>query len=493
MNPVRRNLLANFIGRGWTALMALAFVPVYIRYLGIEAYGLVGFYASLQAISLVLDLGLSTAINRGLATLAAKSDGAAEQRDLVRTLELVNWGLAALIGVVVVALAPIISTHWINAHGLSADTICHAVQVMGVTLALRWPCNLYAGALGGLQRQISVNVISGIGATVGNLGVIAVLEWCSPTIGAFFAWQLLASAGQTLATGWWIWRCLPPAHRPARFNSDVLASHWRFAAGMSALTILALLLTQSDKIILSKLLSLEEFGYYSLASVAANGLLMLVNPLFTATFPAFSTAVAQHDHDGLRHSYHRASRLAACLILPPALTIAALPGAFLLAWSGDPALAAAAGPALGLLALGSALNGLMNIPYALQLANGSTRLACQCNAVAVLVLVPLVTIGALTYGVAGAAAGWPLLNLAYVVFATPLIHRRFMPGAHRRWLLQDTAIPLALAAASAAGLFALSASTSRTTAAMTIATALMLSYGITWLGCRASWAGLSRR
>jgi len=34
---LKKNLFANYLGQGWTALMGLAFVPAYINYLGIKA------------------------------------------------------------------------------------------------------------------------------------------------------------------------------------------------------------------------------------------------------------------------------------------------------------------------------------------------------------------------------------------------------------------------------------------------------------------------
>ena len=43
------NAIANFIGQSWSAVVALLFVPVYIDYLGVEAYGLIGIFALLQA------------------------------------------------------------------------------------------------------------------------------------------------------------------------------------------------------------------------------------------------------------------------------------------------------------------------------------------------------------------------------------------------------------------------------------------------------------
>ena len=46
---LKRNVIANYLGQGWKALMELAFIPIYIKYLGIEAYGVIGIFALLQS------------------------------------------------------------------------------------------------------------------------------------------------------------------------------------------------------------------------------------------------------------------------------------------------------------------------------------------------------------------------------------------------------------------------------------------------------------
>ena len=56
MTEIRKNVIANLAGSGWTALVGVAFTPSYIKFLGIEAYGLVGFCIMLQTTLLVMDL-----------------------------------------------------------------------------------------------------------------------------------------------------------------------------------------------------------------------------------------------------------------------------------------------------------------------------------------------------------------------------------------------------------------------------------------------------
>ena len=80
MSIVRRNIVANIAGKGWAALLSLAVLPAYVHFLGIEAFGLIGFFLSLMAILSLLDLGLGTALNRQFAQYSMQSGKAKAMR-----------------------------------------------------------------------------------------------------------------------------------------------------------------------------------------------------------------------------------------------------------------------------------------------------------------------------------------------------------------------------------------------------------------------------
>ena len=64
---IKKNIIANYLGHGWRVLMGLAFIPLYIKYLGIETYGLIGIFAILQAWLGLLDMGMRPALGREMA------------------------------------------------------------------------------------------------------------------------------------------------------------------------------------------------------------------------------------------------------------------------------------------------------------------------------------------------------------------------------------------------------------------------------------------
>ncbi|MEW6530636.1 MAG: oligosaccharide flippase family protein [Thermodesulfobacteriota bacterium] len=451
-SKVSVNIVANFGGQLWTALMGFIFVPLYIKFMGIESYGLVGFCASLMALFTILDLGLSTTMVRETARLAAAPGKEQALRDLLRTLELVFWATALAMAVIVAAVAPWIAHHWIRPEKLSVSQVQHAVIVMGVSLACRWPSALYSGGLRGLQRQVLLNWIAGVAATARGLGAVLILWLVSPTIIAFLLWQIVTDTLQSVVSGLVLWRSLPPASAKATFRTEILKGLWRFTIGLSGSSILYLLVTQADKVILSKMLTLEMFGYYSLATVTATALLKLVAPVQAALFPRLSELVSLGDHKALTALYHRSCQLATVSIVPAAIVLALFSKQILLAWTGDPVTSEHTALILSILSIGTALNGVMFLPYATQVAYGWVSLSLISNAVCLAVVVPLVILLTGWYGASGAALAWVLINLGGLLIIIQVMHREILKGQQWRWYSLDVGLPslAALAIALAA-------------------------------------------
>jgi O-antigen/teichoic acid export membrane protein len=447
MSIVRRNIIANIAGRGWAALLSLAVLPLYIHFLGIEAFGLIGFFLSLTLILSLLDLGLGTTLNRQFAQYSMESGKAQEMRDLLRTLEIIYWLIGIAIGVTMAALAPAIAAYWLKPQQLSIETATQALAMMGIAIAFQWPRALYGGGLMGLQRHVAFNLLSSITGTVNNLGGVLILWLVSPTLQAYVAWFMAISLVDTLSTGLLLWRSLPKAPARATFRPQALAGIWRFAAGMTGISVMSIILTQLDKLILVKILPLDAFGYYSLASRVAGGLSYLTGPVCAAFFPRFSQLVARNDTQELARLYHRACQLMSVLIMPLAAVLTLFSYELLLVWTQDRSIAENGHLVLSLLAVGTALNAVASLPHVLQLAYGWTRLALVGNTAATLLLGPLIYFMSIKYGGVGAAIVWVTLNALYIGGVVTFMHRRLLRGELWRWYRYDIGPPLFATAA----------------------------------------------
>ena len=446
---LKKNVVANYFGQGWQALMSLAFVPVYIRYLGIEAYGLIGIFALLQGWLALIDMGMKPALGREMARLTGGAHNAQSIWDLLRSIELIGIAIAGGIALGIWVASAWLASHWVTARNLPVEVVAHAFAVMGVVTALRFIEGIYVSCIVGLQRQVLQNTVTSIAAAVRGLGAVALLAWVSPTIGAFFLWQGLVSLITAALFAGIVYRALPAAPLPARFSRTALIGIWRFAAGMMAISLLALLLSQADKILLSRLLTLESFGYYALAGVVANALSMLAGPITTALYPRFTELSTSGDEVALRALYHQGAQFVTVLMGSAAMVLIVFGDRVLRLWTGNPALTQHVAPLMAVLALGTLFNGLVWMPYQMQLAHGWTSLTIKFNIVAIGLLVPAILLVVPAYGAIGAARIWVTLNAGYLMLYIPLMHRRLLRAEKWCWYLQDVALPLAAATATA--------------------------------------------
>ena len=457
LSITRRNVLASFAGKMLTALLSLAFTPLFSRLLGMEAYGLIGFSITLNAALNLLDMGFSATMNREMAQLtvplgvgadlsagngrvAIPAERAQEARTLVRTLERVYWPICLLIALGIALLAPALAHRWVHVQRLHAATVQHAIVLMGLSLALQWPFTLYEGGLMGLQRQVLLNVIAVVVALLRNIVPLVILLY-SPSIVTYFTWQLVVSAVMTGLVCWSLWRALPPSQERARFDTNVLRRIWKFAAGMAGITTVNLLITQADKGVLSRVFPLPTLGYYTLAIGAAGAIYYLVAPINNALFPRFVQMFAQHETAALARLYHAGCQAMSVVILPVGLVLAVFAPEVMLLWTRDANTAAHTSRLVAWLAGGFVCNGLMTLPFSLQTAAGWTRLTLLISAVWAAAIVPLLLGMTHLFGPEGAAMVWFAMNFSHLFTIVPFVHRRLLQGELARWYLHDLGRP----------------------------------------------------
>jgi O-antigen/teichoic acid export membrane protein len=459
---IPRNFTANLFGTGWSAVLSFVLVPIYVRLMGIEAYGLVGFFAVLQATLNLLDLGLSATMNREMARYSALPDAGQEARDFVRTLEAVYWQLAVFIGLTLAGLAPLLATRWLRSDTLPATELNGALLLIALVSALQWPVSLYTNGLLGLQAQVLVNGINAVAVTIRGIGAVLVLSFVSRTPTTFFAWQAVASALQISTLAVALWQCLPPAARRARFRVQLLKKVRQFAAGVTGIMAAGLLLTQLDSIVLSKLMPLDVFGSYSVASLAANALYMVAGVVYASVFPRMTVLAASGDIGAWASFYHRSCQTLSVLLLPAASVLVLFAPEVLFVWTGRLTVAEKVPGVLSILATAGTLSGLFWMPYGAQLAEGWTRLMLLGNGLAVVVLTPLAFVLASLFGPRGGASVRLILSLGYILIVVPLMHRRILKGEFWRWCMEDVGRPLlAVAVTTVIGRWLLGPSGSR--------------------------------
>lgn len=438
---IKSNIFANFLGNAVLTIASIVFVPIYLRYIGVEAYGLVGFFASFQAILLIMDLGLSLTLTRELALRDGIEDKAQESRNLVRTLEIIYWGIALSLGLLSILLVPVL-TNWVNPQQLSPETIETCFFIMSIALILQFPIPFYQSGLVGLQKQVLSSVIIIFFSIFRYVGALAALHFISSKPQTFFIWQVISSGFQVLTLRICLWLILPKGTETTRFQKNLLTEIWKFITGTGGIGLVSVLLMQADKIVLVKILPLEKFGYYAIASVVANAIYRLVYPIFQAYLPKFSQLVKKGDYNLLARTYHQGCQVMAVVILPFSAMLILFSNEIVFLWQHNAVTASQTSLIISLLTIGYALNSLIFIPYSLQLANGWTKLYFYSLTVGLIISIPSITYFSFHFGAIGAAIVIIAVNFSLLLWLIPSMHRRLLPTEKWRWFGEDVLFPL---------------------------------------------------
>lgn len=443
------NVVANYVGKLWGIASVYVFIPIYVHLLGIDAYGLIAFNAIVLALLYIADAGLSSSFARE----AAKAKPGQDLLDLLTSIERTLFGILIIVGVVFMLATPLIGSYWLsNTGSLPVDQVRQCLWLMGIAIIPQIAMSLYFGGLMGLQRQVSANLLW-MGFSIVRSGLVVVPIYYLPDIRVFFVWQAIASFVMLLVMRKVLHRHIIVSIRATssekirgNFSWGAINAVRGYAFGMMGMSIIAGLNTQMDKIVTSKILPLNEFAEYSLASTLAQIPYILTLPIAAALLPRLTNLTQSDDQqDELAALYRNSSFYIAiigavagfglCLFMPDIFSL----------WMHGQLISADSVQAASLLAIGSTLLTLQLAPFQLSLANGHQATNLRLGVAMLLAYIPLQVILTQQFGVLGAAIPWLLLNVVAFIYLGIALNSKFPLVSLPRWFFADNLPPVLLA------------------------------------------------
>jgi len=406
---LRKTIVANYFGAVAVALAPVLALPWYLGLLGPKQFGLVGFIVMLQAVLGLLDAGMSQSLVREIAVrLGSNSAGKQSAALLLFGFERVYWLFGLCVGGLTFLAADMVAGQWLKLGDLPASLGRQAVCGAALLFAAQFPGSVYRSLLVGAQAQVALNGLTVAGAFVRHAGAVLVV-YCWPTLAAYLIWHVFTALLETLLRGGLAWRTLNVMRAEMKWDMREIRPVWRSVAWMSGATWLGALTVQMDKIVLSRMASIEVFGYYSIAAALAVGVLQLIYPLVQAVLP--HAIHLRKDPKDLRRLSIKLLGLIAILVALGVIIFMTIGKWLLQIWLGSQGAVQAVYPLLAVLLVGSSLNAFYNVGYLNWLANKRTDRVFQVNAMALLLSVVIIPPLVGWQGAVGAAFGWLVINL----------------------------------------------------------------------------------
>lgn len=435
VSSLKFNILASYVSQIYLVIISIAILPIYMKYMGAEAYGLVGFFAMLQGLFSLLDFGLTPTISRQTAQYNAGAESALGFRQLFRSLSVIFFGIACLGGGLLFYFNHYIAEHWLKLENLAMSDVLFCLQTMAICVALRWMTGLYRGVISGFERIVWLSVSNIVIATLRFPGVLLYMYYFGFTIKSFFIFQLIVAVLEFVILALKANILLPKLNssKIIGWSLQPVKPLLSFALTIAFTSSIWVLLTQLDKFVLSGILPLSEYGYFTLAVLVAGGILQIGTPISSAIMPRMARLQGERKYYELKVVYVGATEFVAVVVVTAGIILAALAQPVLYVWTGDAVLAQKAAPILQLYALGNAILTLGAFPYYLQYAKGNLRLHFIGNLITAILLIPVIIWAAKNYGAIGAGWAWVLIQLTYLLLWVSYVHKMIEPDINLQW------------------------------------------------------------
>lgn len=445
MSSIKKNVIFNYFGQFYIAFIGILILPLFLKYMGAEAYGLIGFFTLLQGWLQLLDLGMSPTMGREVASLKEQPKSAYQLRSVVRSLECIFAIIATIIFSMIFFSRGWISHKWLTVNELDIGDVTTCIGIVAIIICLRWIASLYRSGINAYEQQVWMNVVDIILATLRSPIALAIVILSKGNILYYFSYQLLLVFVELLVIASKFYSLLPKINqRLSLVNVYELKRIAPFALGIAYTGGIWIITTQLDKLLLSKVLSLAEYGYFSLIATVSAGLSILSGPISRATLPRMTALLSQGKEAEMLALYRKASRLVVCLIAPVTMVLALFAKEVVYVWTGNIDAAEWVAPVLPLYIIGNGLLAILAFQYYLQYAYGKLKLHVAYNTAYILIAIPLIFYAVFNYGAVGSGYVWLGCQGCTLFFWMPYVHNVFSAKLHMQWLIKDFLFPILL-------------------------------------------------
>lgn len=398
------------------------FIPIYIKILGIEAFGVISFYSLLFGIVFFAESGLSSAITREF----AKNVTNLYKKQIFLSVEKYFSIICISLSIIIFVFSGIISKKWIHSTSIDANYLSTCIKIVAIALGFQLFSSIHYGALMGLQKQVVANTYQffwNFSKAVGILIIFFLVK--TPSLFLFFFWQMLCNIVYLLLLRQKLLHEISTAQKVVFLTLHTFPKEFIiFIKSMALISLLSVINMQADKIITSNYFSLSEFAYYSVASTIGQIPFLIASPIAVTVFPLLVSSISKNSTSQIADSYVKYCFWVSSFIFPfiVAIFLFSHPIVSIFIRQGSTSKAEFVAKQL---IVGGAFLALQLIPYYLLLAHGKTKYTYYQSIAQVIFMIPALIFCTKYIGFKGVAIPWIIINSLSFIYLTTLVGKLF--------------------------------------------------------------------
>lgn len=414
---VKRHASYNFVGAVLPIGLSLLTVPLYLKLVGPDRYGVLAIAWLLLGYFGLFDLGLGRATSFRVASL---KDASPEARaSTVWSAVCVNLVMGVVGGAVLWGVATYFFGHVLKAPDALRPEILAGVPMLAAAVPVATVTGVLTGALQGREKFLDTNVINVSNTTLFQLLPLGVAYFVGPSLPLLLSVAILARVLAIVALGY---RCRSEFFRGVRpkFDRAEIPFLLKFGGWVNLTSIVGPVLDIVDRFAIGAVLGTTALAVYTIPFQLTQRIRLLPGSLVNALFPRM-TASTPETRDALAR---RAIQTLACVVSPVVLVGILVMEPFLVLWVG-PEMAAKAAPIGRVLFVAFWANAFALVPFIYLQSSGRPDLPPKMHLIEIPIYLSTLYAGMKLIGLLGCALAFAGRCLLDYFLMTMAAGRRF--------------------------------------------------------------------
>ena len=440
------NVVYSALGRAWSAILLFVTIPIVVRGLGTQAYGVFTLTTVILGYVAFLDFGLTASVVRSVSRHRSLGD----QRSLenaVGTAFSLLIGLGVVGAAAIVLVSPVVADSVLHLPSTLRPDAIFAFQVAGLGFGVNMVLVVFAGVVQGMQRLDIFAIRSIVLSTLNSAAQIAAV-----LLGGGLRGVVLVTIAVSVV-GFLIFlaasrRLLPDVSLRPRLNRAAVRELAGFGLFRFINQASGQVTTQFDPIVIGIFQPIAAVGYYSVPLALTQKFHVVQDSVATAYFPAAVELRSREDHEREKLLYLAALKVVLVAMVFLVVISVGYSGPIMTVWVGR-SIASQAAAIFAVLAVGYGLSALIGVPAQASDATGHQRWTAAFAVASAILQLALAVVLVPRYGAIGAAIAVVINTVTQGTIFVLLVQYRFLKIGLLRTFLAALLRPLAAGAALA--------------------------------------------
>ena len=442
---MRADILVNMIGMAIIMILTFFATPYYLKYLGPEAFGLIGFFYLFSMSISIFDFGVSPFLQREIAK--STDTNFLNMNNIIQIVTIYFILILLFANILSIPLSSFIANIWLTSDAwnlLSIAEVKKSIRLIFLVSSLLMIVNLFKCGLTGYQLHRWLNIALITTSLLRYVGSIILISSFNGSIVDFFIYQVFIALIEVIALSVKFYsQSLTNLLSFDGLSTELLKKIITETSKISAISILTILTYQLDKILLSKALPLQEYGYFSLIVMICSGLIVISVPIKRAIQPKISILFLSKNINDSIALYRKASHLMTIIAGAAVIIISMYSVPIILFWTNDLNASLWVADRLYLFVIGAGLLTIQSVLFAVQEARGDLELQIKLNFIFLIIQIPLMLFCMLYSSIVfkspviGIGLAWLGIRIISFTISTFIIHKTYEMNLNNLWFLKD--------------------------------------------------------